>query len=90
MDFIIQNMDAIIKIVLITFGAFGFFYALRNDINSLKHDISSIRDSQRALNEAFTQLGSILTKVAVQDTRLNMLEKKIDELSHGLGFVKIN
>lgn len=90
MDFIFQNLDSIVKIVLITFGAFGFFFALRNDINSLKNEIGYIKDSQKSLNEAFTQLGSILTKVAVQDTRLNMLEKKIDELSHGLGFVKIN
>lgn len=90
MDFITQNIDTIVKVAVITFGAFGFFYALRNDINSLKHDISSIKDAQRALSDAFTQLGSILTKVAVQDTRLNMLEKKIDELSHGQGFVKIN
>lgn len=90
MDFILQNMDTVIKVGAVALAAVTFFYALRSDINSLKNDISSIKDNQRQLSEAFTQLGSILTKVAVQDTRLNMLEKKIDELSHGLGFVKIN
>lgn len=90
MEFLIQNLDSVAKIGAIALGFLGFFYALRNDINSLKHDISSIKENQRELAEAFRQLGSILTKVAVQDTRLNMLEKKIDELSHGQGFVKIN
>lgn len=90
MDFIVQNFDTIVKVFVIGFGALGFFLALRNDINSLKADISYIRENQKSLQEAFTQLGSILTKVAVQDTRLNMIEKKLDELSHGQGFVKIN
>lgn len=88
MDFLFQNFDTIIKVVLLTFGAFGFFWALRNDIISLRGDINHIKDNQKQLQEAFTQLGSILTKVAVQDVRLNMIDKKLDELSHGLGFVK--
>lgn len=89
LEFLVQNADTVVKLFAIGIGLVGFFYALRNDINSLKHDINSIKDNQKQLSEAFTQLGSILTKVAVQDTRLNMLEKKIDELSHGQGFVKI-
>lgn len=87
-DVILQNFDTIVKIIVITFGAFGFYYALRNDISSLRSDIDHIKENQRALAEAFTQLGSILTKVAVQDTRLNMIEKRVDELSHGQGFIK--
>lgn len=88
MEFLLQNYDAIIKIALLTFGALGFFLALRNDIIALRGDISHIKDSQRNLQDAFSQLNSILTKVAVQDVRLNMIDKKLDELSHGMGFVK--
>jgi len=54
----------------------------------LKNDISYIKENQRTLGEAFKQLNSILTKVAVQDARLNMIDKKLDELSHGQGFIK--
>jgi hypothetical protein len=88
MDFFLQNYDAMIKVALLTFGAIGFFLALRNDIISLRGDISHIRESQKSLQDAFSQLNSILTKVAVQDVRLNMIDKKLDELSHGMGFVK--
>lgn len=89
MDWFLQNIDTVIKIVVISFGAYGFFLALRYDIKSLKIDIDHIKENQKSLAEAFTQLGNILTKVAVQDTRLQMMEKKLDELSHGQGFVKI-
>lgn len=87
MEFLIQNIDTIIKIALITFGALGFFLTLRNDITSLRGDITHIKENQKSLQEAFTQLGNILTKVAVQDARLNMIEKKLDELAHNKGFV---
>lgn len=89
MEFLLQNYDAIIKIALLTFGAIGFFLALRNDISSLRGDISNIKESQKSLQEAFAQLNSILTKVAVQDVRLNMIDKKLDELAHGQGYVKV-
>ena len=90
MEFLINNFDSIVKIIIISFGAIGFFLALRNDIISLKGDIGHIKENQKALSEAFTQLGNILTKVAVQDVRLQMIEKKIDELSHGQGFVTVH
>lgn len=89
MDFLIQNFDTVFKVLMVGVAALAFFFALRNDIVSLRTDINQIKDNQRSLAEAFTQLGNILTKVAVQDTRLNMFEKKLDELSHGQGFVKI-
>lgn len=89
MEQFIPYFDTILKVGVITFGAFGFYYAIRNDISSLKVSIEHIKENQKSLQEAFSQLGSILTKVAVQDTRLSMIEKKLDELSHGQGYVKI-
>lgn len=89
MDFLLQNSDTAIKLFLGGVAALSFFFALRNDIISLKTDINHIKENQKSLAEAFTQLGNILTKVAVQDARLQMMEKKIDELSHGQGYVDI-
>lgn len=88
MEFLILHFDTIFKLVVAGLAAYGFFLGLRFEIKSLRNDISHIKENQKSLQEAFTQLGSILTKVAVQDTRLNMIEKKLDELSHGQGFVK--
>lgn len=89
MEFLLANADTIVKLFLGCVAALSFFFALRNDIISLKTDINHIKENQKSLAEAFTQLGNILTKVAVQDARLQMIEKKMDELSHGQGFVEI-
>lgn len=88
MDFLIQNFDTLFKIMLAAFAALGLYYAIKYDIASLRTDINHIKETQKSLAEAFTQLGNILTKVAVQDARLQMMEKKLDELSHGQGFIK--
>lgn len=76
-----------IKLLGIGLGAVGFFYALKVQIDRLANDINHIKENQKSLQEAFSQLGSILTKVAVQDTRLNMIEKNLDEIRHGKGLV---
>lgn len=90
MNLFLEYFDPFMKLVIVGATLLAFFLALRNDINSLKGDINHIKENQKSLQEAFTQLGNILTKVAVQDTRLSMIEKKLDELSHGQGFVKVN
>lgn len=89
MDFFIQYFDIIFKIAAVILAAYGVVLSLRSQINRLAGDINHIKENQKSLQEAFSQLGSILTKVAVQDTRLNMIEKKLDELSHGQGFVTV-
>lgn len=87
MNLFLDNFDKVVQVFLLTAGALSAFFLIRNDIRSLKIDIDHIKENQKSLSEAFTQLGNILTKVAVQDTRIQMIEKKLDELSHGQGFV---
>lgn len=88
MDWVIQNFDTILKLGAVGMAALGFFLGLRSELTSIRTDIGYIKENQKALAEAFTQLGNILTKVAVQDVRLQMMEKKLDEMAHGQGFVK--
>lgn len=88
MDWVVQYFDVMFKTALAAFAGMGLYYAIKNQISSLRADINHIKENQRSLSEAFTQLGNILTKVAVQDMRLQMIEKKLDELSHGQGFVR--
>jgi hypothetical protein len=60
---------------------------MKGDISIVKHDIHYLQQSHKALTEAFAQLGRVLTQVAVQDQRMNMLEKRLDELAHGHGYI---
>jgi hypothetical protein len=64
-----------------------FLQGLKSQLSLIKNDIRYLQDAQKSLAEAFTQLGRVLTSVAVQDNRINMLEKRIDELSHGKGLI---
>lgn len=68
----------------------AFIWSMKAEIGIVKRDIDYLQQSHKALTEAFNQLGKILTQVAVQDQRINMPEKRVDELSHGKGYVKEN
>ncbi len=66
----------------------AFIWTMKGDIIMIKSDISYLQKSQTVLSEAFNQFGKVLTAVAVQDNRMSMVEKRVDELAHGLGFIK--
>lgn len=81
------NLGNILTILTVVGAVMTFVWTMKGDINIVKNDIRYLQDSQKALAEAFSQLGKILTSVAVQDTRLTMIEKKLDELAHGHGYI---
>jgi K+/H+ antiporter YhaU regulatory subunit KhtT len=82
------SIGNILTILSVVGSVIAFMWTMRGDINIVKNDLRHLEESQKALSEAFSQLGKILTAVAVQDTRLTMIEKKIDELAHGHGYVE--
>lgn len=82
------SLGNILTILTVVGSVMTFIWTMKGDINIVKNDIRYLQESQRALSEAFSQLGKILTAVAVQDTRISMIEKKVDELSHGQGYVE--
>jgi|SRR6478736_5528534 len=81
------SLGNILTIISVVGAVMTFIWTMRGDINIVKNDIRYLQESQKALTEAFSQLGKILTSVAVQDARISMIEKKMDELAHGHGYV---
>jgi hypothetical protein len=82
------TLGNLLTIVSVIGSVFTFIWTMKADIGIVKRDIHYLQQSHKALTEAFNQLGKIMTQVAVQDQRINMLEKRVDELSHGKGYVK--
>lgn len=82
------SIGNIFTILAVLGGAMTFIYTIKNEISLVQSDVRHLEDGQRSLAEAFSQLGKILTAVAVQDSRINMIEKRFDELSHGRGFIR--
>lgn len=88
------SVGNLLQILVIIGGGISVFFALRADVRVMRHDMNNLKERQEALGEAFNQLGSILSKVAVQDERLieqgrrlERIEGTIDELRHGKGFI---
>lgn len=81
------SLGNIFTIITVVGSVMAFIWTMKGDINIVKNDVRYLQESQKALAEAFSQLGKILTAVAVQDTRITMVEKRIDELAHGHGYV---
>jgi hypothetical protein len=84
------TMGLVVQTVLLGITFTIFLQGMKNQLSLIKSDIQYLQESQRSLAEAFSQLGKILTQVAVQDNRINMIDKRMDELSHGEGFVRKN
>lgn len=82
------SVGNIITILSIVGSVVWLVSSMSGDIKIVKNDIQHLEESHKSLTEAFSHLGKILTQVAVQDTRLNMIEKKVDELAHGKGLVQ--
>jgi len=77
----------IIQTIILGTTIYTFLYNMKNQLSLMKNDIEHLEEAQKSLAEAFKQLGRVLTSVAVQDNRLTMIEKRIDELAHGKGLV---
>ena len=77
----------ILQTLILGTTIYTFLYNMKNQLSLMKNDITHLQQAQDSLVEAFRQLGKVLTSVAVQDTRINMIEKRLDELAHGRGIV---
>ncbi len=65
-----------------------FIIMIKSDVRVLKVQMDGMNENLKILNNSFDKLGSILTEVAVQDTRISRIEDDVKELKHGKGFVK--
>ena len=82
------SLGNILTILSVVGSVMAFIWTMKTDIIIIKSDVSYLQKSQAVLTEAFSQFGRVLTTIAVQDSRITMTEKKLDELSHGQGFVE--
>ena len=78
----------ILTILSVVGSVMAFIWTMKTDIIIIKSDVSYLQKSQAVLTEAFSQFGRVLTTIAVQDSRITMTEKKIDEMAHGQGFIE--
>jgi len=78
----------IVEISTLIGGGLLIVFRMGGDIRVMKADMANLKATVNALTSAFDKLGTILTQVAVQDARLMAMEKRVDELAHGQGFIQ--
>lgn len=88
LDWFGANFSNIITTIVMAVTVISVFFGMKSEVRIIRHDVRNIEKQLEHLSEALSSLGRILTQVAVQDSRLNMIEKNLDELRHGKGFVK--
>lgn len=88
LDWLIVNLSAVLQIIVMASTVMAVFFGMRAEVRVLRHDVRHIEKTLDNLSESIGNLGKALTQIAVQDARIAMIEKDIDELRHGQGFVK--
>ncbi len=82
------NVGHLITVFTMLGGVMAIFWGLRSDVRILRNDFKHIEKRQDSLDSALKQLGTILAQLASQNTRLDLMQKQMDELRHGKGFVR--
>jgi hypothetical protein len=81
------TVDNILKATAIVGGIISFAVYIRTELAQLRIDVTQIKSQQMLLMDSIKQLNNILTQIAVQDVRISMIEKDIDEIRHGKGMI---
>lgn len=87
MDWIFDHINVFVNASIAFGSVVGAFIYVRADLITLQNDVNHVKRQQETLIESLRQLNTILTQVAVQDARLHMIEKDIDELRHHKGYI---
>ena len=84
------SLDTILKIgeiLSILFGGALVFFKMGSVLTQVKEAIRIEALAVSELKEDVKVINRLLTDVAVQKSRLDSMDKRIDELRHGEGFV---
>jgi len=81
------SLGNILTITTVVGSVMTFIWSMKSDILVIRGDVSHLQEGQRELVETFKQFGNVLTSGAIRDTRITMIEKRLDELAHGKGFI---
>ena len=71
----------ILTLLLVGIGGLGFLWSMRGELKMLAKDV-------RMHSQKIENLQTVITTLAVQNQRMNDLDRRIEELRHGRGFIK--
>ena len=75
------SIGNIIEVTVLAFGGLAALITLRVTVNNIKSDMVDMKTEIK-------KVGEVLVKMAVTQTRLDMVEQDIRDLKHGRGFIQ--
>lgn len=82
------KLGDVMTVLGIVGGGFTFLFAMKGEIKLLTREIALQSKTLEVHSERIGKVEAVLVKQAQQDTRIQMVEKHVDELRHGEGFVR--
>ena len=74
------SIGSIVQIIVMAFGGLTVLITIRFDVARLKGDVVDMKAEIK-------KVGEVLVAMAVQGEQIATLQKQVDELRHGRGFV---
>jgi hypothetical protein len=74
------SIGTIIEVLSIFIGGMFFLWSMKARVDMMAAEVASLKTE-------VGKLADILTKLALQDQRIVAIEKDIDELRHGIGWI---
>lgn len=75
------SIGTIIEVLSIFAGGLLFLWSMKSRVEQMSVEIISLKSE-------IGKLADILTTLALQNQAINQINKTIDELRHGIGFIK--
>lgn len=83
----IVDVGTIFQLVGFIIAVTAIVYIQRGDIKLLAHRMTAVEDQTRQIANVVTNMATEKTRLDNQGDRMNRIEKKVEELAHGEGFV---
>ena len=81
------NLGHILTFLGFAFGGLGVIWALKSDVRLLTKELETMTKRLGGLETKWEKVADALTALAVQEVRLNAMDRRMDDLQHGRGFV---
>lgn len=81
------NLGHVLTFFGFAIGGLGVVWALKSDVRLLAKELETMTGRLGGLEKKWEKVADALTALAVQEARLNSIDRRIDDLQHGMGFI---
>ncbi len=81
------SLGSILTLIFIVFSGVGFYWRQVYDAKEFKEDITEIKLDIKILNKVIIDMALQTERLNNISKRVDRVEVKVDELSHGEGFI---